>query len=122
MCSTGVFYIAVRGFDPSQRGGYSLTLASGTGPGGPGGACSPPGATLSNGHGSISFSADQYTNNARCDWHITCSAPGTRATATFRRLDTEQNFDNVNLYLIIHSKILASANQICIGFLCHLQC
>ena len=96
--STGSFYIAVRGFDPSQHGGYSLTLASGSSPTGPGGACAPGGSTLSNGHGSISFTGDQYQNSATCDWHITCPQAGTRASVTFRRLDVEQGFDHVNMY------------------------
>jgi hypothetical protein len=96
--STGTFYIAVRGFDPSQHGGFSLTLASGSTPGGAGSACSAAGSTLSNGHGSISFTADMYTNNAHCDWRVTCPRPGMRAAVTFRRLDVEQGFDNVKMY------------------------
>ena len=80
--SSGSFYIAVRGFDPSQHGGYSLPLRAAT-PGGPGGACAPGGSTLSNGHGSISFTDAQYQNSATCGWHISCPV-GTRATVTFR--------------------------------------
>ena len=96
--TTGTFYIAVRGFDPTQHGGYSLMLASANIPGGAGGACTPQGSTLANGHGSISYTAAQYTNNAACDWRITCPQAGQRPSVTFRALDTEQGFDQVKLY------------------------
>eukprot|EP01045_Picozoa_sp_COSAG04_P020141 COSAG04_NODE_2031_length_4967_cov_44.282251_1_plen_1200_part_00 len=93
----GNFFIAVRGFDPSQRGMFTLTLAGAGGAGGGGDPCQG-GTQISNGHGSISFTAAQYTNDAHCDWTITCPQPNSVASITFRRLDTEQHFDQVQMY------------------------
>ena len=56
------------------------------------GACGPSGQQLQ-GHGTISFSADQYTNDATCTWSLMCRLRETVAVATVTQLDTEANFD-----------------------------
>ena len=101
--SPGDYFIIVRGFSQTQRGSYTITIATDSGPSGPdhggdgnGDPCNG-GAVLSQPSGVIDFS-NSYDDNAACSWKITCRGRGRNPHVHFTAFDTEMGFDFLNLY------------------------
>ena len=93
--AAGQYTVLVHGFSATQEGGYTLTVASsGTATQG---ACSARGESL-RGHGTISFSADQYTNDATCTWNLQCQLREQVPMVQVTAIDTEACCDFVTLY------------------------
>jgi hypothetical protein len=90
--ATQLYYIGVRGYSRSQTGTYSVNIDAGQA----GGACTPTGLALT-GHGTVSYGENQYQNRANCRWTLTCPA-GRVGSIFVRSLETEANFDFLNVY------------------------
>jgi len=88
--ATATYYVGVRGFSTAQTGQFVLTVSQSLT-----NACLT-GDTVQ-GSGSISFTGDQYVNQAHCMWTVQCPF-GQVATVNFQNFDTESNYDFVNLY------------------------
>ena len=99
--STANYYVIVRGYSPSERGAFILTVAAGSGQAND--PCSADSTTTGGDHrsglnsGVISFT-DSYNNGATCTWTISCDSPRDHVEVVFATLDLEDNFDYVNLY------------------------
>lgn len=93
--ATGSYTVEVRGFSRRQTGTFELDAQEAGGPSGSD-PCTAPGLQLQ-GSGSISFADSTYVNNAACTWTVTCGR-GQHVNFQFTGLDTERNFDWVELH------------------------
>ena len=99
--SSANYFLIVRGYSPSERGAFILTVAQGSGQAN--NPCSADSATTGGDHrsggnsGVISFT-DSYDNGATCTWTISCDSPRDHVEVVFASLDVEQDYDYVNLY------------------------
>jgi len=95
------YFVIVRGYSPSERGAFILTVAQGASQAND--PCSADSASTGGDHrsggnsGVISFT-DSYDNGATCTWTISCDSPRDHVEVVFASLDVEQNYDYVNLY------------------------
>ena len=107
----GVYFILVKAFsDEVGTFGLSSTLAGGGGGGGGGSGfnpgtggeadpCQGAGQSLEQSSASISYMPDgDYTDSLVCHWMITCPARSGNVQVTMTALNTEEDYDFVNLY------------------------
>jgi hypothetical protein len=99
--STANYFVIVRGYSPSERGAFILTVAQGSSQAND--PCSADSTATGGDHrsggnsGVISFT-DSYDNGATCTWTISCDSPRDHVEVVFASLDVEQDYDFVKLY------------------------
>jgi hypothetical protein len=108
----GTYFVLVKAFsDETGTFGLTSTLAGGGGggggsgfnPGAGGGSeadpCGVAGQTLEQSRASISYMPDgDYTDSLQCHWMITCPRGSGNVQVTMTALNTEEDYDFVNLY------------------------